>query len=217
MCLTGIVMSCGDQQFGKLQVSNVDTAKVKLDAIKVEKRPEIQTIQKPVKAEDNIPRTLPCCDYNHGEPDGPIFLPEAPEMDLAAMFQTIEPKRQIQMIDPSKDTVLTFEQGTKIKIPANSLIGKNGQPLMTSNVKIEVGEYYELGDLLASNLSTQTEDGLLETGGTIFISATAVGQECQLKKGASIEVTFPTEDKKIRDGIVQRKCGCRSGCLGACR
>jgi TonB family protein len=59
-----------------------------------------------------------------------------------------------------------------------------------------VKEYYSIGDALLANLSTMTKSELLETGGMVYLEATANGEACALKEGAAVRIGFPCREKK---------------------
>lgn len=124
----------------------------------------------------------------------PIYLPEE-IIDFETVFRSMEEPLQIQSINNRRDTVITFKQGTVLLIKANSFETESGEDLQNSTVELSVGEYYDLGDLLSNNLNTQTENALLETGGTIYIEAKSGGQKCKLKEGANVDIEFPTSNK----------------------
>lgn len=124
----------------------------------------------------------------------PIYLPEE-TIDFAQVFSSMEKPLQIQSIYNKRDTVITFKEGTILTIRANSFVTESEENLLTSNIELSVGEYYDLDDLLSNNLNTQTKNGLLETGGTIYIEAKSGGQKCKLKDGSTIDIKFPTDNK----------------------
>jgi TonB family protein len=59
-----------------------------------------------------------------------------------------------------------------------------------------VKEYYKTSDILLANLTTTSNKDILETGGMLHIEAFYNGEKCKLKKEATIEIAFPTKDKK---------------------
>lgn len=96
-------------------------------------------------------------------------------------------------IKPDKDTLLNLPQGTRLLIPANAFRAglKNA-----AAVVIRVQEYYSLSDVISENLTTTTEDDVLETGGMIHITAMSNGEECILNDGKEIQICFPVADYK---------------------
>lgn len=95
-----------------------------------------------------------------------------------------------------KDNSIICDQGTRIKIDANSLIStKTGKPVK-GKVKIRVKEYYRISDFVFNNLNTASDDKLLETGGTIHIEAKANNEILDIQAGKEVEIRFPTSDFK---------------------
>ncbi|CAH8282943.1 TonB-like protein [Mariniflexile fucanivorans] len=107
------------------------------------------------------------------------------------------PKKAAQKftIDTSKDITLTCKEGTKLVIKANSFSDQNNKNV-TGNVDLEVTEYYKVSDILFANLTTKSDDKLLETGGMLFIKAKKDNLDLKLKENTSIEMSFPTANKK---------------------
>jgi TonB family protein len=95
----------------------------------------------------------------------------------------------------SKET-LNFPEGTQLIIPADAFVLKDGGQMVEGQVEIVVKEFYNKKDFLLNNLSTMSNDRLLESGGTIHIQALANGQECELKHDKEIQILFPTEKRK---------------------
>lgn len=97
-------------------------------------------------------------------------------------------------IDPSKDTFLTSRNGTIYRLYANALVGANGNAV-NGNVDIEIKEALKPIDFVLSNLTTRDWYGdVLQSGGMIYINATADGQQLQLAKGSDIGVMMPDEN-----------------------
>jgi hypothetical protein len=94
---------------------------------------------------------------------------------------------QSKVIEPTKDNFITFKQGTKLKIPANSLVLPNGMAPQ-GKVKVELIEYYNVGQMLWDGITTTSNVGLIETAGTVFVRARYNGTDLLLKQPA--ELTF---------------------------
>jgi len=102
-------------------------------------------------------------------------------------------------INNDKDAVLIGLQGTRITIPANSLITESGNEV-TGNVKVELKEVFTKKDMILSGLTTVTTEGnLLESGGMFYINATVNSQRLKFKEGKSIELQIPIDE--IKEGM----------------
>lgn len=100
-------------------------------------------------------------------------------------------------INLNKDTLVVCKEGTKLMIKANSFIDQNNQTIV-GEINLKVTEYYKLSEVLLANLSTQSNDKLLETGGMLFMEAKQNGKSLGLKENKPIEIIFPTKRKDMQ-------------------
>lgn len=107
---------------------------------------------------------------------------------LQTEIQTFEGKS-------NQEILITGKQGTKIKIPKNSLLKYNGK-YAVGTIKIELKEFYKKSDILLANLHTMSNFTMLESGGMIYISATNNDEKLQLKKGAKASIEFASKNNK---------------------
>ncbi len=110
--------------------------------------------------------------------------------------EDFEKQPQKFVILRNKDTMLTCNEGTILKIYASSLVSKNGDKKDNDSVTISVREYYKISDMLLANLSTTSNRNLLETGGMVNIIATDENDTLQLEKGKTIQISFPTNKRE---------------------
>lgn len=115
---------------------------------------------------------------------------------LAELFSYFDQPLQAYTINPLKDTVIIGEQGTIISILRNSFQYKDSQEPVTEEISIILKEYYKISDMLLANLSTMSNGEILETGGMIYLEVTANNEELELRPNASLELKFPTQNKK---------------------
>nr|WP_321229536.1 hypothetical protein [uncultured Psychroserpens sp.] len=110
----------------------------------------------------------------------------------------LEIKKHPQTIsfNTQKDTTITCKEGTVLKITKGSFINPKTGKTVTGKVDIKVTEYYKLSDILLANLSTVSNDRQLETGGMLYIEATQGDIKLELKDDKSIDISFPTKNKK---------------------
>jgi TonB family protein len=114
---------------------------------------------------------------------------------LNNFYKQFEKPSQKFKINISKDTIIICKEGTKITFNQNSFITESGQ-LVKGEILFEVKEYYQISDMLLANLSTKSNQEILETGGMLFIEAFSKGEKCRLKKDEVIEISFPTKNEK---------------------
>lgn len=89
---------------------------------------------------------------------------------------------------------ITGTQGTIIEILPNSLEDESCKS-PTGDIVVQLNEYYTPSSMIYRNLTTQTENNLLETGGMIDLKVTSDGKPLRLKKGKSYKVGFPMQTK----------------------
>ena len=103
---------------------------------------------------------------------------------------------EVFVIKSNRDTILTCKEGTQIFVRAGSF----NTPNESSEIEIEITEFYKKSDFLLNNLTTTTTSNeLLESGGTIEIHANVKGESVELNQGSTLQVIF--KDKKENDGM----------------
>lgn len=104
-------------------------------------------------------------------------------------FAGLEPQRQFFVVDSRAPIDLTGQQGTRLHLPKNAFVRRNGTAV-SGEVQIELREFYAKSDLVLGNLHSMSDGRLLETGGMIYIAATADGKELKLRPGLELEIDF---------------------------
>ncbi len=110
-----------------------------------------------------------------------------------ANYQVKKPKYktpQSFVIDNMKDTIIVCERGTKIELLRNCLILKGDKSTPKGLIKLQVTEYYDVPEMIEADLTTQSGNKILETGGMLYIQAFSDGEECVMDKEASIGLKF---------------------------
>lgn len=100
------------------------------------------------------------------------------------------------MINSDQENDISFD-GAKVSLPANALVDENGNPVSGSiNAKATYFDptgdfYYDVfpGDF--TGISSNGEEGLLESYGFIDVSFTQNGEELNLAEGMSADITIP--------------------------
>ena len=113
---------------------------------------------------------------------------------IADLYRKLEKAPQTFSLSTNTQQKIICKQGTVLSIPENAFIDEKTGKSIKGKVDIQIKEYYQKADFITANLTTQTKDAILETGGTIHIEATANGQKCALQK--QIEIAFPYKNKK---------------------
>lgn len=115
------------------------------------------------------------------------------------LLDKLGPQLQTFHIDNSIDQTITMINGSEIFIPAFSLVYADGSGAINGKATIEVKESFDVVDFVAENLHTTTEESLLQTGGMIYINASAGGKQLGIKSGNTLDVMYP--QKQIDEGM----------------
>ncbi|MFN0030941.1 MAG: hypothetical protein ACKVOR_02135 [Flavobacteriales bacterium] len=123
---------------------------------------------------------------------------EVNALQLDDALKSLKTKKSIVNIDNSQPCQVYGEEGTVLYLPPQIFCTADGQPY-TGTVRIELDECYEVGDMLAANLSTTSDGRLLETAGMVNIKATGNGERLQLRDGAQYNIYFPKNEEQQND------------------
>lgn len=96
-------------------------------------------------------------------------------------------------IDPLQENTLKTPKGAIIKIAANSFEVPAG-----TKVSIEIKEAYSMQDILRAGLVTESNGQPLQSGGMIFIGATAGKTELELLKPVKVSIPTPAYDSNMQ-------------------
>ncbi|TXF91088.1 OmpA family protein [Neolewinella aurantiaca] len=124
--------------------------------------------------------------------------------NIGEAIASTNPKQVVANLNPTLPQSIEGKKGGLFEIAPNTLVREDGSPAV-GPVSIELAEAYELTDILLAGLTTTSGGQRLETGGMINLTATdAEGHPLQLKPGAEISASIPTDyfnpDMKIFTG-----------------
>lgn len=120
-----------------------------------------------------------------------------PHIALRNLFKKLEKPAEVFTLKAAEDSQITGAEGVIVSFKANSLVYEATGEKVTGDVTVRLKEYHTTADILMADLSTTSKGALLETGGMIYIEASAQGRKCSLAEGETIEVQFPVgEDYK---------------------
>lgn len=117
-----------------------------------------------------------------------------PRAALVKLFSKLQKPSQTFTIEASETSKITGDEGTAVSFGANVLVYKGTQEAVDGAVQIVMREFYNTADILKADLTTTSNGEMLETGGMIQIKAFSGGRECELAKGAFIDIDFPVRD-----------------------
>ena len=117
--------------------------------------------------------------------------------------ETVTPSQHFS-INTKEDNVIKGKKNTLVVFPKGCFINKYGE-VENGAIDIELSESLEYGEMVLSNLTTQTNGKPLISDGMIFINATANGEQLLINKTNPIYIEIPTSYKipemKIFNGI----------------
>jgi len=105
-------------------------------------------------------------------------------MTLEEFFSQLRKPEQHFSIDNRSDTFLTGTDGTVLFIPAGTFDTKE-------RVQLNLTEFYSYADIITHQLSTCSNGAPLVTGGMIHLTATANGQELNIRPSKAIRWFVP--------------------------
>jgi hypothetical protein len=118
-----------------------------------------------------------------------------PKLFTGDPFQKTIVPSQFFELNGSTDNVAEGENGTIIIMPKGCFKDSKGK-IVTQKLKVELAEALSVEEMLLSNLTTTSNGKLLETGGMIYFSASANGEQLTINKDVPIHIEIPTEKKK---------------------
>jgi len=110
------------------------------------------------------------------------------------VFTTQNLPTQVFEITNENDTSITGKNGTKISIPKNSFVDKNGNAVK-GEISFELKEALTLADMVMGNLTTLSNGKILQTGGMIYTNATANGENLLIATNKALQISVPANNK----------------------
>ena len=98
-------------------------------------------------------------------------------------------------MNPSGGTTIRGDEGIEIQIPENAWMTAAGKAVADRNVQVELEEFTTAGESFVNQLSTQSGDETLETGGMLRIDGYSNGEKLMLRKGVDIVIQIPREER----------------------
>src|SRR5688572_7556030 len=113
--------------------------------------------------------------------------------DLKSFHQQHDVPSQHFTINAATGGSFTATGGTVFTLPPNAF--QNSQGTITSGtIEIEVREVYSTLDMILTDMPTVTDDGILKSGGEVFIKAMADGEAVEIDDSAFVEIAMPVAD-----------------------
>jgi hypothetical protein len=145
------------------------------------------------------------------EPSVPAITPKPyhPKGNLHTLALRSKNPTIVSGLKPNTSIDMRGEEGTILKVSENALEFENGT-LCRTPVELRVWEFYDFADILLAGLSTESDEGLLETGGMVYMEAESRGRKLRLRKGSNAKITFSPK-REIDSGFELYQGGMRDG------
>lgn len=108
-----------------------------------------------------------------GGPPGSV----TPGSQLNKLFKDLRSVPETQCVTAGVLQVVQFKKGTILTFYPNSFKDKTGKIITEGTVCLDVVEMYNPGSMIANRATTETNEGILSSGGQVQIKATKDGQE----------------------------------------
>ena len=107
-------------------------------------------------------------------------------------------------INADADTVIKGTGGTTLSIPAHIFIDSSGA-ITHGPIVVELKEALKPIDIVLGGLTTMADNKVLQTGGMLYVNATAQGKPLAIVTGQAIEVHVPADtiakDMQLYTGV----------------
>lgn len=120
---------------------------------------------------------------------------------ISAPSQKLKPAYSSYKVNNAKGGTITHNTSSKIKVPKNSFVDKNGKDII-GDVTIEYQEFHDMGDVIASGIPMAYDSAgnhyNLESAGMFDIKGTQDGEPVFIKKENPLQVELASanaEDK----------------------
>lgn len=115
-----------------------------------------------------------------------------PISDISKHFNPTVIPTQVVSIDNQVENIIKGDKGIRIRFAKNCFIDTNGKPVI-GEVDIELKEIFDPIEMVMANMTTTFEGRALETGGMIYLNATAKGEQLSVSRAGAILVSIPSD------------------------
>ena len=124
---------------------------------------------------------------------------KAPEFIAQSVLAQIGPKPQTFLVPANEASAIVCAEGSMLKFdPGSFVYADNGLPA-EGDVAISVTEYLTDASFVLAGLSTTSDKNLLESGGMLYVAASAQDRPCNLSTNSFYEVSLPSVNEE--DGM----------------
>ena len=103
-------------------------------------------------------------------------------------------------ISPFENIILKGQRGVKIHIEADSFVYMNGIPVKEP-IEIELKEVYLKSGMIRENLTTTSNNQILESGGMIYLNATSYDENVSIRPDQPIHIEMAKSQNGLLPGM----------------
>jgi hypothetical protein len=130
------------------------------------------------------------CSNQAGTDEDPFAKENEAIQNADKLLEDIAGSPQIFSISSTEPSTVTGSKGTIVKVDPAALESLDSSPL-GAEIKVELRELTEPGELIANRTPTVSGERLLETGGAYYINMSSDGKPLRIKEGEGLMVEFP--------------------------
>lgn len=105
------------------------------------------------------------------------------------------------VLKPGRENTIKGKKGTELVFPPDAFVDENGF-VVRGSVVLTMEECYSVPEILRANLSTTSDEKLLETAGMIKLTAKADGKNLSIANGKSYIIKFPRNENPNNDFVL---------------
>lgn len=125
-----------------------------------------------------------------------LMTSESLNSGLIDFYESNYKEPQVFKINTKKDTVIICKEGTKIHLKKNSFVLDENIKRSNGEIDLYVTEFYELSDMLLANLSTKSDESIIETGGMINFYGLIEEEVVRFNEKKEATIEFPNRRNK---------------------
>lgn len=122
-----------------------------------------------------------------GPPSGNNTTPGA---QLDKLFDGLKSTPEVKTVTAGIAQNIAFSKGTILMFHPNSFKDKNGNIITSGTITISMIEMYKPGDMIANRATTVSDEGMLQSGGQVYLTFKKDGEEVFAN---TYGISFPQE------------------------
>lgn len=145
----------------------------------------------PAPPKNNDPNPTPNSKDSSNTPNDTTIITET-VASLSSFFDLRKVGSETFTFDATTGGTFNASKGSKINIPSNALVFKDGSSV-SGSVNLKVKEVFSESDMIFSGVFPISNSYVLNSGGEFFIQASQGGKELIVKNGSMINMEIPAQ------------------------